>query len=360
MRYATRFDIAGRTLGLNAPTWFIADIAASHDGELSRAVDLIWKASEAGADCAKFQHFLAPEIVSDTGFQGLGSQMAHQASWKNSVAEVFTAAQTPRDWTQTLVDTCRKAGIEFMTTPYDMAAIENVEGYLNAWKIGSGDIGWTDFITAVCGRGKPVFLATGAADMDDVSRAMETALAATDRLCLMQCNTNYTGSLESFGHVNLNVLKAFAVKWPGLPLGLSDHTSGHAAVLGAVALGACAVEKHFTDDRTREGPDHGFSMDPANWREMVDRTRELEAALGDGVKRIEANEADSAVVQRRSLTAARDLARGHVLADGDLKPLRPRPAGSVEPYEQALVTGSCLARPLKTGEPLLWEDVTSC
>ena len=357
MRYDHEFSIGDRKIGLNEPTYFIADIASSHDGELSRAKDLIWLAKEAGSDCAKFQHFLARDIVSDEGFRSLGGQMAHQAAWKQSVYDIFEKYQTPRDWTDELVAECKKAGIDFMTTPYDLAAIDLVDKHLKAWKIGSGDIGWNQFIEEVCSRGKPVFLATGAADMEDVERAVDAALAKTRELCLMQCNTNYTGSLENFANVNLNVLRAFALKYPGMPLGLSDHTPGHAAVLGAVTLGACAVEKHFTDDNNRDGPDHPFSMNPQSWRDMVDRTRELELALGDGVKRIEANEHDSAVVQRRCLRATRDMAAGETITDADLVALRPRPKGSVEPFEQDLVVGQPLMAAVKKGDALMWEHV---
>lgn len=357
MRYDHEFSIGDRKIGLNEPTYFIADIASSHDGELSRAKDLIWLAKEAGADCAKFQHFLARDIVSDEGFRSLGGQMAHQAAWKQSVYDIFEKYQTPRDWTDELVAESKKADIDFMTTPYDLAAIDLVDKHLKAWKIGSGDIGWNQFIEEVCSRGKPVFLATGAADMEDVERAVDAALMKTRELCLMQCNTNYTGSLENFANVNLNVLRAFALKYPGMPLGLSDHTPGHAAVLGAVTLGACAVEKHFTDDNNRDGPDHPFSMNPQSWRDMVDRTRELELALGDGVKRIEANEHDSAVVQRRCLRATRDLAAGETITDADLVALRPRPEGSVEPFEQDLVVGQPLTAAVKKGDALMWEHV---
>ena len=147
------------------------------------------------------------------------------------------------------------------------------------------------------------------------------------------------------------------MKYPGLPLGLSDHTPGHTAVLGAVTLGACAVEKHFTDDNNRDGPDHPFSMNPQSWREMVDRTRELELALGDGVKRIEANELDSAVVQRRCMRVMRDVEEGEVLTADDLEALRPRPEGSVEPFELELVIGRPVIESLRKGDALMWDQI---
>lgn len=356
MKWAKEFMVRERRIALDEPTWFIADIASSHDGDLGRAKELIWLAKEAGADCAKFQHFLAKDIVSDEGFKAMGSQSAHQSAWKESVYEVFEKYQTPREWTDALVAECSKAGIEYMTTPYDVEALDLMQDVVPAWKVGSGDIGWTQYLANIAGRGKPVFLATGAADISDVKRAVDAILAETPDLCLMQCNTNYTGELSNFHYVNLNVLKTFATEWPGMVLGLSDHTPGHAAVLGAVALGARAVEKHFTDDNNREGPDHGFSMNPLSWREMVDRTRELEAALGDGVKRVEENETASAIVQRRCLRARINLPKGHVLREEDLEALRPKPENSVEPWQMDMVVGKPLPRDFAKGDTLMQED----
>lgn len=353
MRYwSNSLRIGPTRIGADRAVYFIADIASSHDGDLERAKALIWKAKEAGADCAKFQHFLAEHIVSDAGFRALGGQMAHQAAWKKPVYDIYAQYQTPREWTEALVAECERAGITYMTTPYDLEAIRLMQPHVPAFKIGSGDIGWTYLIEEAASLGKPVILSTGAATMEDVDRAVTAALRHTGDICLMQCNTNYTGELENFAHVNLNVLRAFAVKWPGMVLGLSDHTPGHAAVLGAVALGARVVEKHFTDDTTREGPDHAFSMDPAGWRDMVDRTRELELALGDGVKRIEANEHQSAIVQRRAIRLRRDLPAGHVLTMADVEMLRPRPEGALEPWQLREVVGRELLFDMTAGEAL--------
>lgn len=357
MRHDTTLMIGTRDVSLDQPTYFIADLASSHDGDLGRAKALIWQAKEAGADCAKFQHFLAKDIVSDAGFKSLGQQ-AHQAAWKKSVYAVFEQYETPRDWTQTLAAEAQKAGIDFMSTPYDVAAIGLLDPYMKAFKIGSGDIGWTGFIEQVAQTGKPVFLATGAADIVDTERAVSAVLKHTRQICLMQCNTNYTGSLENFGYVNLNVLKTFAVKYPGMVLGLSDHTPGHAAVLGAVTLGARAVEKHFTDDNTRDGPDHAFSMNPVTWRDMVERTRELELALGDGIKRVEGNEQSSRVVQRRALRLRHDCPAGHVITTDDLEALRPCPAGAVEPWALPDLIGKPLAVARAKGEAVMQGDIT--
>jgi len=349
--------IAGRRLALDEPTYFIADIAANHDGDLGRAKALIWAAKEAGADCAKFQHFKAERIVSDRGFKALGAQLGHQAKWDKPVFDVYRAYELDRAWNEELAATAREAGIHFMTTPYDEEAVASVDALVPAWKIGSGDITWTEFIRKVAGTGKPLLLATGASSLADVDRAVRTALAVNRQLVLMQCNTNYTGSLENFRYINLNVLRTYAARYPRVLLGLSDHSPGHATVLGAVALGARAVEKHFTDDNARVGPDHGFAMNPGTWREMVDRTRELEAALGDGIKRVEANELQTAVLQQRCLRARRDLAAGAVLTMDDLEPLRPAPAGAARPYELSSLLGRRLREARAFGEALSLDDV---
>ncbi|MCF6292904.1 MAG: N-acetylneuraminate synthase family protein [Robiginitomaculum sp.] len=356
MSMEKNFQIGGREIGKNQPTWFIADIASSHDGELDRAVELIHLAAQAGADCAKFQHFLAKDIVSDVGFSQLTEQSSHQSSWKESVFEVFQKYETPRDWTEVLVQTCRDAGIEYMTTPYDLAALDIMDKYVGAYKIGSGDIGWVSFLQAIAKRKKPIFLATGAANITDVKRSVSAILEYNDDLCLMQCNTNYTGEVSNFSYINLNVLRTYSAMFPDLVLGLSDHTPGHATVLGAITLGARVVEKHFTDDNSRAGPDHGFSMNPKSWREMVDRSRELELALGDGIKRVEANETEAAIVQRRCLRLKSDLEAGHVLQESDLEALRPKPVGSVEPWQMNMVIGKVLAKPMRQGEALLLKD----
>ena len=136
-------EIEGKKIGENFPTYFIADVAANHDGDLERAKDLIYLCAEAGADAAKFQHFTADTIVSDHGFKALGGQQSHQAQWKKSVYDVYNDASINQDWTPTLKDTCDKAGITFLTSPYSYELVDKVDEYLNAYKIGSG--AWTQF-----------------------------------------------------------------------------------------------------------------------------------------------------------------------------------------------------------------------
>lgn len=357
MRYAPLIHIGRREISPTAPTYFIADIASNHDGDLERAKALIHVAKTAGADAVKFQHFKAEKIVSDRGFRDLGGQFSHQAKWGKPVFEVYRQYECHRDWNQALVDTAREAGIDFLTTPYDSEAVEQLDPCLPAYKIGSGDITWIDFLTLVAARRKPVMLATGAADMTDVERAVDAILAVNPQLVLMQCNTNYTGSLENFHHVNLRVLQTYAIRYPGMLLGLSDHTPGHATVLGAIALGARVIEKHLTDDNNRDGPDHPFSMNPITWRDMIDRSRELEAALGTGIKVVEGNERETVVLQQRSLRLVADQPAGHVLTATDLEALRPAPESALKPWQRELAIGRRLNHALSQGQAITLDDL---
>ncbi len=351
--------IGKKTIGANHPTYFIADIASNHDGDIERAKKLIYDCARAGADAAKFQNFKANKIVSDVGFKQLGGKMTHQAKWKKSVFEVYKGASINPDWTPILKKTCDKAGIEYFTSPYDSASVDSVDPYVNVYKIGSGDISWPEIIAYIASKGKPVMIASGASTMEDVKRAMKILQKNTDKIVLMQCNTNYTGSLENFGYINLKVLDLYRKLYPDIILGLSDHTPGHATVLGAVTLGARVVEKHFTDDNGREGPDHAFSMNPTSWREMVDRTRELEASFGDGLKRIEENERQAAIVQRRGLHTTRDLAVGEQITKDDLEALRPIPPEGIPPYEMGKLLGKKILIPIKLGESITWKHVST-
>jgi len=349
--------IAGRTIGLDHPTYFIADVAANHDGELERARKLIRLAKDAGADAAKFQNFQAPKIVSDYGFKHMNSQVSHQATWKKSVFEVYQDASTPRDWTPILKEECDKAGIHYFTSPYDYESIENVEPYIPAFKIGSGEIDWIEALEHMASKGKPIILASGASDIADVQRAVHAILRINKQLVLMQCNTNYTASPENYDHIHLNVLKTYAVMFPDVVLGLSDHTHGVATVLGAVTLGARVIERHFTDDNNRTGPDHKFALNPTDWAQMVAETRLLERALGSPDKFIAGNEQETKVVQRRCLRAAKDIKAGEVFTRAMIDVLRPATPGAIKPNELDNVIGTRALSDIPSGRELRWLDL---
>lgn len=349
--------IGNREITNTGKPYFIADIAANHDGDLERAFKLIELAKEAGADVAKFQNFKARSIVSKAGFENLGKQLSHQSSWEKSVFETYEDASVSDEWSQKLKEKCDEVGIEYMTSPYDFASVDWADQYVNAYKIGSGDVTWLSIVEYIAEKGKPVLLATGASSMEDVERAMDILQRKKTEVVLMQCNTNYTASSENYRYINLNVLKTYRDKYPDVILGLSDHTFGHSTVLGAFALGARVFEKHFTDDNDRMGPDHKFSMNPKTWREMVDATYELYFAMGDGIKRIEENERDTVNIQRRALYLQKDMKQGEIIEEACLFPLRPVYKGGILPYELDKVIGKRLRKDMAADSCLKWEDI---
>jgi len=282
-------------------------------------------------------------------------QRSHQAKWKQSVFEVYEGASIPFQWSEELKQACIEADIHYFSSPYDFEAVDLLEGFFPAIKIGSGDITWLEILRLIASKKKPVLLATGASTIGEVQQAVDAILEINPQLVLMQCNTNYTASLENFDHIHLNVLKTYALMYPQLILGLSDHTPGHATVLGAVTMGARVVEKHFTDDTTREGPDHPFSMDPASWRDMVDRTRELERALGSANKFVAGNEQETVVIQRRCLRAGGDIQSGQVLTREMINVLRPATPGAILPYEIESVIGARAVVDIPAGKELTWK-----
>ena len=236
-----------------------------------------------------------------------------------------------------------------MTAPYDLEYVDSVNKYVDAYKIGSGDINWLEIINKI--SKKPVIVATGASTLKEVENAVKTVLKNNKKLVLMQCNTNYTNELKNLNFINLNVLKTYKKKFQDkLILGLSDHTPGNTTVLGAVTLGARVIEKHFTDDNNRTGPDHKFSMNFKTWREMVNETRKLEQALGNGKKIIEKNEINSSKVQKRSYYCTQDIPVGTKIKKEMIFPLRPVLNNSFAPDKIKLILNKKTKKFLKSGE----------
>ena len=339
-----KIKIGKKIISEVSKTYFIADIAANHDGSLNRAKKLIKLAAENGADAAKFQHFKADTIVSKYQFDKM-KKTTHQSNWKKSVYQVYRDASINNNWNQILTEECRKNKIDFMTSPYDLEYVDQLNNFLPAYKIGSGDITWEDILIKIAKKNKPVILATGASSFFEVEQAVTTINKFNKKIVLMQCNTNYTADKKNFKYINLNVLKTYKKKFKDkVLLGLSDHTLGHTTVLGAIALGARVIEKHFTDDNNRIGPDHKFSMNPSSWKLMIEESRHLESALGNGEKKIENNEKKTCIIQRRGVYAARDLKKGEKITKEMFICLRPKLKESISPYEIKKILGKKLKK----------------
>jgi len=337
--------------------FFIADIAANHDGSLSRAKKLIKLAAEAGADAAKFQHFQAHTIVSDLGFKKLGKQKSHQANWKKSVFDTYKDASLDLSWTEELKNECEKNNIIFFTSPYSLELVEYINKFVPAFKIGSGDITWLEIIELIAKKKKPVLLATGASSLSDVKIAVDTIKKFNRKIILMQCNTNYTASLNNFKYLNLNVLKTYQKLYPEIILGLSDHTPGYASVIAAISLGAVVIEKHFTDDNSRIGPDHKFSMTPKVWEEMVIESNRAKLSFGDGVKRIEKNEEVTSILQRRSIRFKKNILKSEKINLENIEFLRPCPKDAYPANRVNKIIGKRLKITKYKGDYLKYSDI---
>ena len=355
--FAKKINIGETEISLNSQTYFIAEIGSNFDQDLGRAKELIHMAKESGANAAKFQHYTAESLVSDQGFKLLCANNSHQSSWKKSVFETYQDASINQDWTYDLYQACKDADIDFFTSPYSPGLVDLVDKYVPAHKIGSGDITWIEIVEHIAKKGKPVLLATGASSIDDVKRAVNAVLQFTSNIVLMQCNTNYTANDDNYRYLNLNVIKTYQELYPGIITGLSDHMPGYVSVLGAVSIGARVIEKHFTDSTEREGPDHSFSMTPSSFGEMVRETRNLEASLGHGIKKVEENETETVILQRRSICIASKKSKGDILNGGDLSFLRPSQIDNIPPYDKDKVIGMRLTRNMDAGEPLTWDDL---
>jgi len=342
-----KIKINNKIISENSKTYFIADIGANHDGSIKRAKKLIKLAALSGANAAKFQHFKAETIVNKEIFDSQ-KKSAHQAKWKTSVFDIYKKASINNKWNKILKNECKKFNIHFLTSPYDLDYINKVNKFIPAYKIGSGDITWEEALIKISKKKKPVILATGASTLKDVLNACKKILKINKKLILMQCNTNYTAEENNFKFINLNVLKTFKKIFGNkIILGLSDHTEGFATVLGAITLGARVIEKHFTDDNNRKGPDHKFAMNPNSWAEMVKESRRLEFALGNKVKKIEKNEKESYYVQRRGVYSKKNLKKDQLIKKEDLICLRPYIKNTISPFEINKFIGKKIKKNLK-------------
>ncbi|MEI7423452.1 MAG: N-acetylneuraminate synthase family protein [Prolixibacteraceae bacterium] len=349
--FPKEIQIGNRTIGIGHHTYFIAEIGANFDKSIDKAKRLIDAAKEAGADCAKFQTFLTPKIVSERGFSRMNLQGVH-GSWGRTVSEVFKDAEFPREWHQEIAEYCSKVGIDFSTSPYDFEAVDLCEK-LNVpfIKIGSGDITWLEMLEYIAKKGKPMMLATGDANLSEIDEAVRTIESTGNHnLILMQCITNYPSKIDS---ANVNVLKTYQSAFDILT-GYSDHSPGPVVALASVVLGGCVIEKHFTLNKEDKGPDHPHSMNPVEFKLMVDYVREVERAVGSTRKEVVEEEGETIFVQRRCLYAKRNITRGKLVEADDIDVLRP--ALGIPPKFKNIIIGKIAKINIEEGQPLFWDN----
>lgn len=349
--FSKEIKIGDKIVGLDYPTYFIAEIGANFDKSIDKAKRLVDAAKEAGADCAKFQTFCTEKIVSEGGFSKMKLKGVH-GSWGRTVSEVFKDAEFPIEWHYEIAEYCKTVGIHFSTSPYFKEAVDLcVELNVPFIKIGSGEITWLEMLDYIAKQGKPLMLATGDATMAEIDEAVRTIEAAGNRdLILMQCITNYPSKIES---ANVNVLKTYQSAFDILT-GYSDHAPGHVVALASTVIGGRVIEKHFTLNKRDKGPDHPHSMEPNEFKFMVDSVREVEKAMGSTRKEVVEEEGETVFVQRRGLYSKSNLKKGDILTNDDIDVLRP--ALGILPKYRSLIVGKVCKCDISKGEPLFWEN----
>ena len=351
-KFPKELKIGNRMVGEGHPAYIIAEIGANFDHSIEKAKKLIDAAKECGADCAKFQSFIAEKIVSEKGFASMQLKGVH-GSWGRPVHEVFREAEFPREWHKEISDYCNKIGIDFSTSPYDFEAVDLcMDLDIPFIKIGSGDITWLEMLDYIARKNKPMFLATGDATMSEIDEAIRTIEATGNtQLALMQCITNYPSKIES---ANINVLKNYQTAF-NILTGYSDHSPGPVVTLGSIALGAIVIEKHFTLDNKDKGPDHPHSMDVNEFKRMVNYVRELEVAMGSTRKVVVEEESETVIVQRRGLYTTRAISKGEKIEKSDIIELRP--ALGIAPKYKKDIIGRIASKDLEADSPIQWTDL---
>ncbi|HUP35104.1 MAG TPA: N-acetylneuraminate synthase [Candidatus Limnocylindria bacterium] len=331
---------------VNSRTFVIAEAGVNHNGDPALARALVDVAVAAGADAVKFQTFTVDRLLTRHAAKAAYQQRATGS--EQSQYEMLARLELSPSDHEMLFARCAAAGIEFMSTPFDPESARYLKQLgVRRLKISSGDVTNLPMLEVVGALGLPVILSTGMADMAEVEAAVATLRGAgTTDLAVLQCVSDYPADP---GLINLKVMDTFARAF-GTPVGLSDHSTGLAMSIAAVARGAAYIEKHFTLERGLPGPDHQASLLPDELRALVAAIRDVEAALGDGVKRPAASELPVRDVARKSLVAARDLPGGVVLTREDLDVLRP--GTGLSPAALPAVLGRRTARAIAHHTPI--------
>jgi N-acetylneuraminate synthase/N,N'-diacetyllegionaminate synthase len=343
--------IDGRTIGHGHKTFLIAEAGVNHNGDVGMAEDLIRAASRSGADCVKFQTFRAERVVTATApkarYQILVTDPAE------SQIDMLRKLELSENAYGDLIDLCRREGIVFTSTPYNEEDVDFlIELDVPLFKAASIHLAEPRFLMRMAETGRPLIVSTGMATWDELTLAVD-AIRSTgnNNYVLLQCTTNYPASIED---TNLNAMVAMRERF-GCLTGYSDHTPSHVSCLGAVALGACMIEKHFTLDKLLPGPDHTTSETPEEFAALVREVRLMEAALGSSNKAPTAAEQANMQGMRRSIVARRRIAAGQVVSDGDLT--CKRPATGIAPREWNALVGKRAIRDIEAGSMVTWGDL---
>jgi len=343
--------INGRTIGVGHPTYIIAELSANHNHDYQAAVDLVHAAYEAGADAIKMQTYTADTLTIDSQQQYF--QIGKGTIWEGkNLYQLYGEAYTPWDWQPKLKELTNQLGLDWFSTPFDFSAVDFLEELdVPVHKVASFEIVDLPLIERIGKTGKPVIMSTGMASLAEIAEAVDTLRkAGTTDLCLLKCTSSYPALPET---MNLRTIPHLAEAF-SVPSGLSDHTLGVAVPVASVAMGACVIEKHVTMSRDIEGPDSKFSLEPHEFKEMVDSVRVAEQALGQVHYGLSESEQSSRVF-RRSLFIVKDIKKGEPLTSENVRSIRP--GHGLPPKHMEEVIGRVASEDIERGTPLEWRYV---
>lgn len=341
-------EIQGKKIGDGEPCFIIAEVGSNHNQDFSLALKLIDKAAEAGVDAVKFQTFKADAHVSKF------AEMPSYLDGYDSIHDLIKSLELDRDWQKPLKEYAESKGLIFFSSPCDYQAVDQLEELnVPAHKIASFDLPDLDLVEYIARTQKPILMSTGLADWMEIQRAVDVCRAVgNNNILLFQCTSLYPAPAKlSNLSAMLTMKQAFNVV-----TGYSDHTMGDNIPVASVAMGASAIEKHFTLDRSMEGPDHAFAIEPEELKVMIAKIREVEAAIGTGVKSgPREEEMDMYHKVRRSLHAAKDIAEGEVITEDML--VSKRPGFGVPIYLKGILIGRSAKKAIPKDSWISWDLV---
>lgn len=345
-----RIRVGSRWIGSGEPCYVIAEAGSNHNGSLDRACELIDVAAGAGADAVKFQVFRASRLYPPNA--GVSAYLKDATP----IYDIIASMETPYEWLPKLADRCRARGVDFLASSFDEESTDRIAPFVPAFKIASYEMNHLPLVRHVAGKGKPLIVSTGTADLDEVRATVDAVLATGNlELILMQCTAAYPAPLDAMHVRVINTLR----EQFDVPVGLSDHSSDPVvAPVVAVACGASVIEKHFTLSHDMPGPDHRFAVEPDQLSVMIARIRDAETVLGSASKSVSPVEAELRAFARRSIFVMQGVAAGDRLTADNLAILRNghHPQGLL-PDQWAEIVGRRASRALLPNTPLTRADV---
>ena len=348
---AEQITIGKRIVGAGHPVYVIAEVSANHHQKFEEAVKIVHAAKDAGADAIKLQTYTADTmtIPSDKEYFRVGGGTLWDG---RNLHDLYREAYTPWEWQPKLKSLANELGMDLFSTPFDATAVDFLEEMeVPAHKVASFELVDIALIQKLARTGKPLIISTGMATAEEIDEAVRTANeAGATQIALLKCTSAYPAPPEE---MNLRTIPELSRRF-GVPVGLSDHSMGVAVPVAAVALGACVIEKHLTLSRSEPGPDSAFSLEPQEFKELVDAVRVAEKALGEIHFGCSAKEASGRVF-RRSLFAVEDMNRGDVFTEKNVRSIRP--GHGLHPRYLPRVLGARAAQDISKGTPLNWDLV---